>query len=70
MFAQVDEFHNFTFLEWLAPLDLQMPWLEQGALPRPPRKWAYPEMCSSNQADGSESQGNMHAAAQQTPKSH
>jgi hypothetical protein len=38
MFAQVDEFHNFTFLEWLAPLDLQMPWLEQGALPQPPKK--------------------------------
>jgi hypothetical protein len=53
MFAQVDEFHNFTLMEWLAPLDLQMPWLQQGALRQPPRKWAYPEMCSSNQADGS-----------------
>jgi hypothetical protein len=31
MFAQVDEFHNFTFLEQLAALDLQMPWLKQGA---------------------------------------
>jgi len=53
MFAQVDEFHNFTFLEQLAALDLQMPWLQQGGLPQPPRKWAYPEMCWSNQADGS-----------------
>jgi hypothetical protein len=38
MFAQVDEFHNFTFLEQFAALDLQMAWLEQGALPQPPRK--------------------------------
>jgi len=38
MFAQVDEFHNFTFLEQLAALDLEMPWLEQGTLPQPPRK--------------------------------
>jgi hypothetical protein len=53
MFDQVDEFHSFTFLEWLAPLDLQMPWLEWVTLPQPPRKWAYPEMCSSNQTDSS-----------------
>jgi hypothetical protein len=33
MFAQVEKFHSFTFLEWLAPRDLQMPWLEEGALP-------------------------------------
>jgi hypothetical protein len=37
----------------LAALDLEMPWLEQGALPQPPRKWAYREMCWSNQANGS-----------------
>jgi hypothetical protein len=38
MFAQVDEFHNFTFLEQLAALDLQMHWFEQGALTQPSRK--------------------------------
>jgi hypothetical protein len=38
LLAQVDQFHKFTFLEYLAPLDLQMPWLEQGGLPQPPKK--------------------------------
>jgi hypothetical protein len=38
MFAQVDKFHNFTFLEKLAALDLEMTWLEQGTLPQPARK--------------------------------